>query len=183
MLKLLLYFLLVNAGTLSRERSISFNRIAIPILLYSGIFVFIAFEDFNAGIGIYGGLFQTIFITHSSIQFISKIGAMVFQLTAFLYFTAYLSAFSIYTDSYLEIYKKKLISKMVEQAVVLEYPLIIFFILLRVIFFLLFVLPLLYLEDVDGFVLLLVPVVTYSNPDLQKKQIYSENQGKAGIYL
>jgi group I intron endonuclease len=206
MLKLLLYFLLVNAGTLSRERSISFNRIAIPILLYSGILVFIAFEDFNAGIGIYGGLFQTIFIRHSSIQFISKIGAMVFQLTAFLYFTAYLSAFSIHTDSYLEIYKKKLISKMGEQSVVIEYPLIIFFILLRVIFFillrvlrqrfilfLLFVLPLLYLEDVDGFVLLLVPVVTYSYPDTQKDQIYSDNKHKAspsgggglpaGVYL
>ena len=79
--------------------------------------------------------------------------------------------------------KIELINKMGEQSVVIEYPLIIFFILLRVIFFLLFVLPLLYLEDVDGFVLLLVPVVTYSNPDLQKKQIYSENQGKAGIYL
>jgi NADH-ubiquinone oxidoreductase chain 2 len=126
---------IVNAVTFRRERSISFNRIAIPILLYSGILVFIAFEDFNAGIGIYGGLFQTIFITHSSIQFISKIGAMVFQLTAFLYFTAYLSAFSIYTDSYLEIYKKKLISKMGEQFTILYFLLIIYFMLSKVIFF------------------------------------------------
>jgi hypothetical protein len=27
------------------------------------------------------------------------------------------------------------------------------------------------------------PVAVYDNPDLQKKQIYSENQGKAGVYL
>jgi hypothetical protein len=28
----------------------------------------------------------------------------------------------------------------------------------------------------------LTPVATYENPDIQKKQIYSENKGKAGIY-
>lgn len=26
------------------------------------------------------------------------------------------------------------------------------------------------------------PVATYENPDIQKKQIYSDNKGKAGIY-
>jgi hypothetical protein len=26
------------------------------------------------------------------------------------------------------------------------------------------------------------PVATYSNPDIQKDQIYSENKGKSGIY-
>jgi hypothetical protein len=29
----------------------------------------------------------------------------------------------------------------------------------------------------------LTPVATYENPDIQKKQIYSENKGKSGIYL
>jgi hypothetical protein len=28
----------------------------------------------------------------------------------------------------------------------------------------------------------LTPVVTYENPDIQKKQIYFENKGKSGIY-
>jgi len=32
-------------------------------------------------------------------------------------------------------------------------------------------------------ILFLVPVVTYSNPVIQKKAIYSENKGKSGIYL
>jgi hypothetical protein len=55
-----------------------------------------------------------------------------------------------------------------EQSVVIEYPLIIFFILERVILFLLFVYLLLssdlfyYLVETDFMALLLVPVVTYS---------------------
>jgi hypothetical protein len=109
-------------------------------------------------------------------------GAMVLLLTAFLELPTYLSALSIYTDSYIERYKKKLIYK-TEQSVVVEYPFIIFFShLIGVILFLLFVSPLLYLEDVDGFVLLLVPAAKYSNVALQKKQIVKETKAKSGVY-
>jgi group I intron endonuclease len=107
---------------------------------------------------------------------------MVLLLTAFLEFPAYLSALSIYTDSYIERYKKKLISKMGEQSVVIEYPLIIFFILLRVLLFLLSFYLLLssdllyYLVETDFVALLLVPVVTYSNADVHRDQIYQKNR-------
>jgi hypothetical protein len=173
---------LVNAGTLSRE-IIYFNWVAILILLYSGIRVF-SFEDFNAGIGIYRGLFHLTLMTHSFILFISIIGAIVLLLTAFnlgsFLLTAFLE-FSIRTDSYIERYKKKLISKMGEQSVVIEYPLIIFFILVIYVIFLLLSVSL-YLEDADGFVLSLVPVAIYTNAETQKELIKGENRGRAGVY-
>lgn len=38
-----------------------------------------------------------------------------------------------------------------------------------------------YLYDFD-YILCIVPLVIYSNADLQKKQILKENRGKLGIY-
>jgi hypothetical protein len=64
-----------------------------------------------------------------------------------------------------------------EQFTIIEYPFIIFFILvIYVILLLLSVSPLLYLEDGDEFVLLLVPIAIYTNADLQKKQIIKERR-------
>jgi formate hydrogenlyase subunit 3/multisubunit Na+/H+ antiporter MnhD subunit len=77
--------LLVNAVTLRRERSIFFNRLAILILLYSGIIGYdsLYIKTLDTGIGIYGGLFHTTSITHSFNLFISILGAIVLLLTAF----------------------------------------------------------------------------------------------------
>ena len=68
--------LLVNAGTLSRVK-IFFNRVAILILLYSGIIYY------DTVIGIYGGLFHSTFITYSFALFLCIIGAIVLQLTVY----------------------------------------------------------------------------------------------------
>nr|UYR50746.1 NADH dehydrogenase subunit 2 [Morchella crassipes] len=179
--------LLVNAVTLRRERSIFFNRLAILILLYSGIIGYdsLYIKTLDTGIGIYGGLFHTTSITHSFNLFISILGAIVLLLTAFYprrfnepypsgegqqFFLVPLSLastgargsqkissvfteYSKYTYSgpshgltaqemethpiclrqmgrYLEIYKNKLISKMGEQFTIIEYPLIILFVLI-----------------------------------------------------
>nr|YP_010218595.1 hypothetical protein LK370_mgp228 [Morchella brunnea]UBU98426.1 hypothetical protein [Morchella brunnea] len=69
--------LLVNAATLRRERSIWLNRLAILILLYSGIIGYdsLYIKPLDTGIGIYGGLFHTTSITHSFNLFISILGA------------------------------------------------------------------------------------------------------------
>nr|YP_010218674.1 NADH dehydrogenase subunit 2 [Morchella brunnea]UBU98380.1 NADH dehydrogenase subunit 2 [Morchella brunnea] len=156
--------LLVNAVTLRRERSIFFNRLAILILLYSGIIGYdsLYIKPLDTGIGIYGGLFHTTSITHSFNLFISILGAIVLLLTAFYprrfkepypsgegqqFFLIPLSLastgargsqkissvfteYSKYTYSYLEIYKNKIISKMGEQFTIIEYPLIILFVLI-----------------------------------------------------
>jgi hypothetical protein len=129
MLILFFNFLIVNAVTFRRER-IFFNRLAILILLYSPILVF-SFEGFNAGIGIFGGLFHSTSITHSFNLFLRIKGAIVLLLTAFYprrlkepyssaegqqFFliprqkiTSVFTEYSKYTISYLEISKKKLI--------------------------------------------------------------------------
>ena len=77
--------LLVNAVTLRRERSILFNRVAVLILLYSGIICYdsLNITSLDTGIGIYGGLFHSTSITHSFDLFLCIIGAIVLQLTAY----------------------------------------------------------------------------------------------------
>ena len=77
--------LLVNAVTLRRERSILFNRVAVLILLYSGIICYdsLNITSLDTGIGIYGGLFHSTSITHSFDLFVCIIGAIVLQLTAY----------------------------------------------------------------------------------------------------
>jgi hypothetical protein len=125
--------LLVNAATFRRERTF-FNWLAILILLYSGIIGYdsLYIQTLDTGIGIYGGLFQTISITHSFNQFIGIIGAIVLLLTAFFLLLGSILlitflALSKYTASYKGRYKKQFINKMGEQILILEYPLIILF--------------------------------------------------------
>ena len=77
--------ILVNAVTLRREFSILFNRVAIFILLYSGIIgydsLYVTYLD--TGIGIYNGLFHSTAITHSFDLFIYIIAPIILLLTAF----------------------------------------------------------------------------------------------------
>ena len=113
--------LLVNAVTFRRVISILFNRVAILILLYSGI---IYYDSLNiilldTGIGIYGGLFHSTLTTHSFALFLCIIRAIVFFS---VYYTRRskksmvamgkkISSFLLtqYTDSYLEIFLNNLI--------------------------------------------------------------------------
>jgi len=71
---------LVNAVTLRREILILFNRVAILILLYSGIICYDSWNiiSLDTAIGIYGGLFHSSLITHSFALFLCIIGAIVF---------------------------------------------------------------------------------------------------------
>ena len=76
--------LLVNAITCRRVRNL-LNRVAIFILLYSGIICYDSLNiiSLDTGIGIYGGLFHSTSITHSFALFLCIIGAIVLQLTAY----------------------------------------------------------------------------------------------------
>jgi len=77
--------LLANAVTLRREKSILFNRVAILILLYSGILAYdsLYIGSLDTGIGVFSGLFHSTAITHSFDIFIYAVGAVILQLTAF----------------------------------------------------------------------------------------------------
>ena len=106
------FLLLVNAGTCSRVK-ILFNRVAILILLYSGIIYY------DTVIGIYGGLFHSTFITYSFALFLCIIGAI---LLISVYYPRRsqksmgamgrkMSSFLLtqYTDSYFYLFKNNLI--------------------------------------------------------------------------
>ena len=79
-----LFLLLVNAVTFRRELTIIFNRVAIFILLYSGIMcydsLFVTYLD--TGIGVFNGLFHSTATSHSSDLFIYIIAPSI-VLTAF----------------------------------------------------------------------------------------------------
>jgi hypothetical protein len=85
MLLISLLLLLVNAVTLRREFKSLLSRVAIFILLYSGIIgydsLYVTYLD--NGIGIYNGLFHSTAITHSFDLFIYIIAPIILLLTAF----------------------------------------------------------------------------------------------------
>ena len=81
----LIFLLLVTAVSLRREFTILFNRVAIIILLYSGIIghgsLFVSCLE--TGIGVYNGLFHSTAITHSLDLFLYTIVPIIILLTAF----------------------------------------------------------------------------------------------------
>lgn len=142
MLLILLILLLVsNALSTRRENSILYSRIVINCLI---LISFIAYNNLNIrgldkGIGIYGGLFNVTTFTQSFNIFILVISAIILSITAF-----YPRRFNICqrdeenTDSYNEDEKRFnrdiIPNKTGEQFRIIEYPLIIVFILCGAIF-------------------------------------------------
>lgn len=140
MLICLLTFLLIsNAVTLRRDKSILFSRIVIKSLLLSS---FLAFDNLfvlplDKGIGIYGGLFNVTALTQSFNVFLFLISASILTLTAFyprkVLIKENSSPYSIFYTKLL--YNKNLIcNKMSEQFRIIEYALIIVFILCGAVF-------------------------------------------------
>ena len=113
--------LLANAVTLRREKSILFNRVAILILLYSGILGYdsLTIGSLDTGVGVFSGLFHSTLITHSFDIFIYIIGAVILQLTSF--YPRRLRTVKLTTERSEQINKN-------EQFHITEYPLVILFI-------------------------------------------------------
>jgi NADH-ubiquinone oxidoreductase chain 2 len=133
----LLLILLSNAVTFRRDKSILYSRIVIIILLISSLITYktLSFISLNKGIGLYGGLFQATTLSHSFQIFIFLISSIIIQLTGFypikLEISNHLDKYILYnTDS-------KLNTKIVrtrEQFNIIEYPLILLFIITGAIF-------------------------------------------------
>jgi NADH-ubiquinone oxidoreductase chain 2 len=130
----ILFLLLSNAVTLRRDKSILFNRVSIIILLYS---TYLANESLyitslNRGVGLYSGLFHITSITQIFQIFIFIISAAILQLTGFY-------PRKVWTEKYSSLnkllfydfiyYRNKIINKMGEQFKIIEYPVIILFII------------------------------------------------------
>ena len=116
-----------------REKSILYSRNAIIILLCSCV---IALKSLDIsflykGIGLYGGLFHATPITQTFHVFIFIVSATILQLTAFyprkIWVKNYASFYNLFFRSLR--YDTNIINKMGEQYKIMEYPLIILFII------------------------------------------------------
>jgi NADH-ubiquinone oxidoreductase chain 2 len=130
----ILFLLLSNAVTLRRDKSILFSRIAILVLIYSSL---LALNDLyltflERGIGLYSGLLHITSITQIFQIFIFIICAAILQLTAFYPRRVLIKEYSslqkllFYTFNY---YRTNINNKMGEQFKIIEYPLILLFII------------------------------------------------------
>ena len=130
----LLILILSNAVTLRRDKSILYSRIVITIALIS---IILGFKSINVsllanGIGLFGGLFHATPISQSFHIFIYLISAVILQFTGFyprkVSIIEYSSMVKLLFNK-LIYYNTNIINKMGEQFKIIEYPLIILFII------------------------------------------------------
>ncbi len=130
----ILFLLLSNAVTLRRDKSILYSRVAITILLYSAYLALdsLYLTNLDTGIGLYGGLFHATSITQVFHIFIFLISAAILQLTGFYPRRVVLPEYSSLNKllfSNLLYYRTNIINKMGEQFKIIEYPLILLFVI------------------------------------------------------
>ena len=132
-----LLLLISNSVTFRRDLAILFNRIAIIILMYCVLLSFFTLSLDNKGIGIHGGL---LFVNNFSKIFnivICIITIVILQLTSFhprkVWTPEYSSILTVFLDRF-NYYKTKISNKMAEHLSIIEYPLIILFIVTGAIF-------------------------------------------------
>ncbi len=126
----LIFLLLSNAVTSRRDKSILYNRISIIILLLVSFICLETFEfvSLNKGIGLYNGLFYTTAITTVFHIFIFLLSATIIQLTAFYPRKIWMKEHSNIFDNF-TYYIPSILNKMGEQYKIIEYPLILLFII------------------------------------------------------
>ena len=134
-----LFLLLSNAVTLRRDKSILFSRIGLTILLYSSLIALnsLYFISLDGGIGLYGGLFQATSITQVFHIFIFIVSAIILQLTSFYPRKVWLPEYSSLNKIFfynLLYYRTIITNKMGEQFKIIEYPLILLFIVIGAVF-------------------------------------------------
>ncbi len=132
----LISLLMSNAVSLRRDKSILYSRITIIILLLSSYLTLdsLYLTNLDTGIGLYGGLFSATSITHTFQLFIFLVSAAILQLTSFyprkVFFKNSSKLLSYNTINF----KAKILNKMGEQFKIIEYPLIILFIITGAVF-------------------------------------------------
>ena len=133
----ILSLLLSNAVIIRRDISILFNRIAIIALIYSILHEITCFFILNKGIGLHGGLLYITNITQIFHIFIFFICILILQLTSFYPRKVWIpecSLFKYLLFSKFVYYRTKFINKMGEHLKIIEYPLILLFIISGAVF-------------------------------------------------
>jgi len=135
----LILLLLSNSITLRRDKSILYSRATITILIIATIISYdnLYFLFLNKGIGIFGGLFHTTSTTNAFHIFILVISSVILLLTSFYPRKVWLKEYSsmdrlLFTK--LIYYQTIILNKMGEQFKIIEYSLIILFIIIGGIF-------------------------------------------------
>ena len=133
----ILSLLISNAVTLRRDMSILFNRITIISLTYSILHDITSLFILSKGIGLHGGLLHITNITQIFHIFIFLISILILQLTSFYPRKVWVSECSslknILFNNFIY-YRTKFINKMGEHLKIIEYPLILLFIISGAIF-------------------------------------------------
>jgi NADH-ubiquinone oxidoreductase chain 2 len=135
----LILLLLSNSITLRRDKSILYSRATITILLISALITYdsLYFLFLNKGIGIFGGLFHTSSTTNVFHIFILLISSVILLLTSFYPRKVWVNEYSSFDRllfSKLIYYQTIILNKMGEQYKIIEYSLIILFIITGAIF-------------------------------------------------
>ena len=139
LISLLVLLLFSNAVTIRRDKSILFSRIVISSLILTALLAFnnLYIKPLEAGVSIYGGLLNITTFSQTFNIFILLISAIILTLTAFYPRKVYLRELSsIYSLLLSKIYynKNTISNKNGEQFRIIEYSLIIVFILCGAIF-------------------------------------------------
>nr|YP_009255480.1 NADH dehydrogenase subunit 2 [Nectria cinnabarina]AND76627.1 NADH dehydrogenase subunit 2 [Nectria cinnabarina] len=128
----ILLVLLSNAVNIRRDLSILFNRIAILILIYCILHDMSSLTIMTKGIGLHGGLLLVTNITQIFHIFVFLVSILILQLTSFFPRKVWVSEYSSIKDLLLYkfiYYNTKIINKMGEHLKIIEYPLILLFII------------------------------------------------------
>ena len=133
----ILSLLLSNAVTLRRDMSILFNRVAIIALLYAILHDVVSLSILSKGIGLHGGLLHITNITQIFHIFIFFISILILQLTSFyprkVWTPEHSSLKNMLFNNFI-FYRTKIINKMGEHLKIIEYPLILLFIISGAVF-------------------------------------------------
>jgi len=129
----LLLLLLSNAVTFRRDKSALYNRVTLTILILTCYILYdsmyISFID--KGISLFGGLFHLSSITEVFHLFVLFLTAIILTLTGFYPRKVWVKDFSSFTKLFFYkfvYYKSNIINNKAEQYKIIEYPLIILFI-------------------------------------------------------
>lgn len=128
----ILFLLVSNAVVSRRDLSLLFNRVAIIGLIYCILQDFTSLSVINKGIGLHGGLVYISSITQVFHIFIFILSILILQLTGFHYRKLWTSEYASLKDllfNSFSYYRTKIVNKMGEQFKIIEYPLILLFII------------------------------------------------------
>jgi len=128
----ILFLLLSTSVSLRRDLSILFNRVSIVGLIYCMLQYTVCLSFISKGIGLHGGLLHITNITQTFHVFIFFISILILLLTSFyprkVWTPDYASLKDLIFNKFIY-YRSKIINKMGEHMKIIEYPLILLFVI------------------------------------------------------